>query len=85
MLPGKSSFITNLDCIYEQFKSEKVVGLFNFSQPYLVIQDVDLVKQVMVKDFEYFSDRRPIDLAKTTEVSVKSNGKAKSITNFEIM
>ncbi len=35
-----------------------MVGYYEFATPVLVVNDVDLAKRVLVKDFEYFADRR---------------------------
>lgn len=43
-------------------------GLYEFFRPILVINDPELIKNVLVKDFEHFSDRRKFDRkAGTTE------------------
>ena len=39
-------------------KDKKVVGYFQFSDPTLVINDLDLAKQMFIKDFDHFADRR---------------------------
>ncbi|KAH9641142.1 hypothetical protein HF086_009198 [Spodoptera exigua] len=43
--------------IYKQYPDEKVVGLFRMMSPTLLIRDLDIVKQVLIKDFESFPDR----------------------------
>ncbi|CAH1637376.1 unnamed protein product [Spodoptera littoralis] len=43
--------------IYNAFPNEKVVGMFRMTSPCLLIRDLDIVKHVMIKDFEAFSDR----------------------------
>ncbi|XP_035447638.2 cytochrome P450 6B6 [Spodoptera frugiperda] len=43
--------------IYEQYPDEKVVGLYRMMSPTLLIRDLDIVKQVLQKDFESFPDR----------------------------
>nr|QZP43554.1 cytochrome P450 monooxygenase CYP6B90 [Ephestia elutella] len=42
---------------YDQFPSEKVVGLYLMVNPSLLIRDLDIIKQIMIKDFDEFSDR----------------------------
>lgn len=44
----------------EELPGEKVFGYFMFGQPNFVINDEELAKHILVKDFEYFTDRRPI-------------------------
>ncbi|GLG98053.1 Cytochrome P450 6j1 [Gryllus bimaculatus] len=43
--------------IYEEFKTERFIGIYAFDEPVLQIHDLDLVKAVLVKDFQYFCDR----------------------------
>ncbi|XP_068084560.1 cytochrome P450 6j1 [Anabrus simplex] len=42
---------------YEKGKGKPFIGVFAFDQPMLVIRDLDVVKSVLVKDFNYFMDR----------------------------
>ena len=62
------AFFNSLECTYKQFRSEKMVGIFNLGTPNLVIHDVELAKQIMVKDFDHFVDRRDFGLSETNEV-----------------
>ena len=39
-------------------KDKKLVGYFQFSNPTLVINDLELAKQMFIKDFDHFVDRR---------------------------
>lgn len=43
--------------IYNQYPEEKVVGLYQMTSPTLLIRDLDIVKQVLIKDFSLFPDR----------------------------
>jgi len=47
----------NLQQIYEQNSDKPYVGIFSFDKPILLIRDVELVKNILVKDFKYFIDR----------------------------
>lgn len=38
--------------------SFRCVGLYLFLQPTLMIRDLDLIKQITVKDFDHFTDHR---------------------------
>lgn len=51
--PGKV-----LQDIYESVNSEPYVGFYIFHKPILMIRDLKLIKQIMVKDFDIFSNRR---------------------------
>ncbi|KAF7995738.1 hypothetical protein HCN44_006845 [Aphidius gifuensis] len=39
------------------WRNEKFVGIFTTSEPVLIIKDLDLIKTVLIKDFNFFSDR----------------------------
>ncbi|KAJ8718389.1 hypothetical protein PYW08_002626 [Mythimna loreyi] len=43
--------------LYNQYPDEKVVGLYRMTSPTLLIRDLDIVKQVLIKDFDSFPDR----------------------------
>ncbi|KAG6453024.1 cytochrome P450 6B4 [Manduca sexta] len=43
--------------IYNEFPNEKVVGFYRMTSPALLIRDLDIIKQILIKDFETFPDR----------------------------
>ena len=43
--------------VYEYGKNLPFLGFYVFDKPHLLIRDPELVKHVLVKDFDYFSDR----------------------------
>ncbi|CAG4996087.1 unnamed protein product [Parnassius apollo] len=43
--------------IYDAYPNEKVVGLFRMTTPCLLLRDLDVIKHVLIKDFDCFSDR----------------------------
>ncbi|KAH9628323.1 hypothetical protein HF086_018255 [Spodoptera exigua] len=43
--------------IYNKYPNEKVVGVFRMTSPCLLIRDLDILKHIMIKDFEVFTDR----------------------------
>ncbi|XP_063381051.1 cytochrome P450 6B2-like isoform X1 [Cydia fagiglandana] len=43
--------------IYESFPREKVVGVFRMTTPTLMVRDLDILKHILVKDFDNFVDR----------------------------
>jgi len=47
----------HLQQIYEQHSDKPYVGIFSFDKPILFIRKVELVKNILVKDFQYFIDR----------------------------
>ncbi|KAF5291120.1 hypothetical protein FQA39_LY14362 [Lamprigera yunnana] len=52
----KKSISTFLEDIYNQ-TVEPFFGFFIFNQPILFIRDPDLIKSVLIKDFDHFPDR----------------------------
>lgn len=42
---------------YREFAGSQVFGLFQMSRPVLVIRDLQLIKRVLIKDFDHFVDR----------------------------
>ena len=42
----------------ERFKGEKVFGYFMMGQPTTIINDEELGKRILIKDFEHFTDLR---------------------------
>ncbi|XP_013140508.1 PREDICTED: cytochrome P450 6B1-like [Papilio polytes] len=43
--------------IYDKFPKEKVVGMYRMTTPCLLIRDLDIVKNILIKDFDLFLDR----------------------------
>lgn len=44
--------------VYDEFKKEdKVAGMFLFFKPVLMVLDIHLVKDILIKDFNNFNDR----------------------------
>ncbi|XP_049832528.1 probable cytochrome P450 6a13 [Schistocerca gregaria] len=46
-----------LQDIYRRFKDEKYVGIYAFTKPILVLIDPNLIRLVLVKDFDSFTER----------------------------
>ncbi|KAK4875965.1 hypothetical protein RN001_012387 [Aquatica leii] len=44
--------------IYKKFSDHRYVGIYQFNEPVLLIRDLELIKQIMVKDFDFFPDHR---------------------------
>ncbi|XP_023721087.1 cytochrome P450 9e2 isoform X3 [Cryptotermes secundus] len=45
---------------YNKLKDHPYGGFFMFKQPVLVLRDLELIKAIAVKDFEYFTDHRSV-------------------------
>ncbi|KAJ8714506.1 hypothetical protein PYW07_002731 [Mythimna separata] len=43
--------------LYDSFPEEKVIGIYRMTTPCLLIRDLDILKHIMIKDFEVFTDR----------------------------
>lgn len=43
---------------YNQFKDESVFGAFDLTKPVFMIRDLELVKQIAIKNFDHFVNRR---------------------------
>ncbi|XP_041980390.1 cytochrome P450 6B5-like [Aricia agestis] len=43
--------------IYNEYRKEPIVGVYRMTTPWLVIQDLDIIKHIFIKDFDLFSDR----------------------------
>lgn len=43
---------------YNQFKNESVFGAFDLTKPVFMIRDLELVKQITIKNFDHFVNRR---------------------------
>lgn len=57
LMLGKMSIAECSKQIYNQFPSEKLIGIFARKSPVLVVKDLDLIKNVLIKDFSVFADR----------------------------
>ena len=54
----KKSFLNGLDDVYNKYKQHKLVGSFSLSMPLLIINDMEIIKNVLIKDWDHFVDRR---------------------------
>ena len=53
----KTTIGEQLQRIYNEQSDKPYVGIFSFDKPSLLIRDVELVKNILVKDFQTFVDR----------------------------
>lgn len=51
------SISDKLKQMYDEYKNEPAFGIFEGTKPILVINDLDLIKDVLIKDFSLFVDR----------------------------
>ncbi len=43
--------------LFRKYKGEKYIGMFQLSTPTLMLLEPQMVKQILVKDFQHFTDR----------------------------
>jgi cytochrome P450 family 6 len=53
----KTTIGEQLQRIYNEHSDKPCVGIFSFDKPSLLIRDLELVKNILVKDFQNFTDR----------------------------
>lgn len=56
-LTMRKSYADTLQVLYDKFRPEKYVGIFQARRPTLMIIDLDIVKNIYTKEFQCFSDR----------------------------
>ncbi|NP_001166007.1 cytochrome P450 6CK6 [Nasonia vitripennis] len=56
-LRGKIHYGGFIDSIYKKFKHYRFCGIYVFHKPILCINDPELIKLILVKDFDLFPDR----------------------------
>ncbi|XP_049831039.1 cytochrome P450 6k1-like [Schistocerca gregaria] len=54
---GKLSMGLTIAKVYRKHKGKKIVGIYALQRPSLIVRDPDLVRTVLVKDFQAFQDR----------------------------
>jgi hypothetical protein len=53
----KTTIGEQLQRIYNEHSDNPYVGIFSFDKPSLLIRDLELVKNILVKDFQNFMER----------------------------
>ncbi|XP_076241481.1 putative cytochrome P450 6a14 [Calliopsis andreniformis] len=53
----KCAVSEDLKAWYDKYKHEPLFGLYIRSQPLLIVNDLDLIKDILIKDFSLFADR----------------------------
>lgn len=43
--------------LYHEGEGEKMIGFYSFDTPYLIIRDLELIKNVLIRDFNNFSNK----------------------------
>nr|QBC73130.1 cytochrome P450 mono-oxygenase [Osmia bicornis] len=54
---------------YDQYKNEPMIGLYLMKKPSLILNDPELIKHVLIRDFSKFADRGALVYEKTEPLS----------------
>lgn len=57
VLLGKESTTDYFHKVYNEFKDEQMIGVYGGHEPLLILKDLDLIKDVLIKDFSKFAQR----------------------------
>ncbi|XP_026729529.1 uncharacterized protein LOC113495130 [Trichoplusia ni] len=60
MLLRRKHIVDALQEIYNRYSKERFIVRYEFSNPIVIVHDIELVKKITVKDFEHFLDHRSI-------------------------
>ena len=65
VLTGKIPYLQMPEEIYWKYQDKPFVGMYGFlgNSPNIIINDLELVKRVLIRDFDHFVDRRKLDVA----------------------
>lgn len=58
MFFNKKSMVDFMNYLYTVNPGHKVVGTFQFGKPMLILRDPEVIKQMVIKDFDHFEDHR---------------------------
>ncbi|CAG9773671.1 unnamed protein product [Ceutorhynchus assimilis] len=53
--------------IYNLYPDKKLIGIYQFYMPFLLLKDPDLFKQIAVKDFDYFTDHKGLSVSEDVD------------------
>ena len=74
--PPLLNFLGFEDWIYNKQGGKKYCGYIEMSRPVLYVGDLDLIRAITIKDFEYFTDRRELVISEDfSEMLQVLNGK----------
>lgn len=62
-------FMKFFDDLYYNYNGRDFCGYYDFIQPGLFVANPELLKSILVKDFEHFADRRTFDLGKVNPIA----------------
>ncbi|XP_062563368.1 probable cytochrome P450 9f2 isoform X1 [Armigeres subalbatus] len=67
LLMKKCTFFEHIQGIYNQFPNAKALGFYDMTTRFIMLRDAELIKKVLIKDFDYFVDRRTVFAEDATE------------------
>ena len=70
---------SNVIALLFRHKRERLVGHYAFSARHLLLTDLDLMKAVMIKDFDHFTDRRTVQLNTDNPINKLTMGMATNL------
>nr|XP_034178244.1 cytochrome P450 6a2-like [Osmia lignaria] len=66
---AKMSIRHYIKATYDQYKNEPMIGFYLMKEPSLILNDPELIKHVLIRDFSYFADRGAFVHEKTEPLS----------------
>lgn len=66
IMSRQQSFFHYQGDVYKKFPNDRYCGNFQLATPTLFVRDLDLIKQIGVKDFDHFTDHRTITSSNDT-------------------
>ncbi|KAI5652183.1 cytochrome p450 domain-containing protein [Phthorimaea operculella] len=58
MFKGEKHASVVMTEIYKSFPEERFIGSFEYLKPLLIVRDLELIKKITIKDYEYFIDHQ---------------------------
>lgn len=58
LMSGKVSVLNSSDHLLTEFPDDKYLGTYAFNSKSIVVKDIEFAKRVLIKDFDFFTDRR---------------------------
>ncbi|KAJ8728419.1 hypothetical protein PYW08_016804 [Mythimna loreyi] len=68
----KLHYVEDMQLAYDAFPDERYVGFMDYSTPVILVRDPQLSKQITIKDFDHFCNRRELFAQEVNPLLVKS-------------
>ena len=76
----RRNFGDHIEKLCNEFKDERFFGAFMFGKPVLIVNDVELLKAIKVKDFNHFTDTQDEHIS----TNMRSGGELDALFNHHI-